>query len=43
MSLEEIREQLDIIDEQILELYEKRMELCGQVGLEKVKQEKKVL
>lgn len=42
MSLQGIREQLDVIDEQILELYEKRMKLCEEVGLDKVKTGKKV-
>lgn len=42
MSLEGIREQLDVIDGQILELYEERMELCRQVGLDKIKTGKKV-
>lgn len=42
MSLEGIREQLDVIDGQILELYEKRMDLCEKVGLDKIKTGKKV-
>ncbi len=42
MSLEGIREQLDVIDEQILALYEKRMELCRAVGEDKVRTGKKV-
>lgn len=42
MSLQEIREQLDVIDEQILSLYERRMELCEQVGKDKLKTGKKV-
>ena len=42
MSLQEIREQLDDIDAQILALYERRMELCEQVGNDKLKTGKKV-
>ena len=42
MSLKEIREQLDDIDAQILALYERRMELCEQVGNDKLKTGKKV-
>lgn len=42
MALEQIREQLDVIDAQIVELYEKRMRLCEEVGLDKVKTGKKV-
>lgn len=42
MALEQIREKLDCIDEQILSLYEQRMELCEQVGKDKVKTGKKV-
>ena len=42
MSLENIREKLDIIDDQIVALYEERMKLCKEVGLDKVKTGKKV-
>lgn len=42
MSLQKIREQLDDIDEQILSLYERRMELCEQVGKDKLRTGKKV-
>ena len=42
MSLENIREKLDIIDDQIVALYEERMKLCEEVGLDKVKTGKKV-
>lgn len=35
-SLEELRMQLDQIDDQIVELYEKRMNVCGQVGEYKI-------
>lgn len=41
-ALEELREQLDIIDDQIVSLYEKRMELCGQVADYKIETGKKV-
>ena len=41
-SLEELREQLDQIDDKIAELYEKRMEVCAQVGEYKIKAGKKV-
>lgn len=42
MSLETIREKLDVIDDQIVRLYEERMRLCEEVGLDKVKTGKKV-
>lgn len=42
MSLENIREQLDVIDNQIVELFEERMRLCEEVGNHKVKTGKKV-
>ena len=35
-SLEELRKQLDEIDSQIVELYERRMDVCGQVGNYKI-------
>lgn len=41
-TLEELRVQLDQVDDQIVELYEKRMELCGQVGKYKVDNGRKV-
>lgn len=41
-SLQELREQLDEIDSQIVELYQKRMEVCGKVGEYKVATGKKV-
>ena len=41
-ELEELREQLDQIDDRIAELYEKRMEICAQVGEYKIKSGKKV-
>lgn len=41
-SLTELREQLDAVDDQIVKLYEKRMELCGQVGEYKIRNGKKV-
>lgn len=42
IPLSEIREQLDEIDSQIVKLYEKRMELCAEVGLTKIVSGKKV-
>ena len=42
IPLSEIREQLDEIDSQIVRLYEKRMELCTEVGLTKIASGKKV-
>lgn len=42
MDLRELRERLDQIDEQIVELYEKRMEVCGQVAEYKIGAGKKV-
>lgn len=41
-TLEELRLQLDEIDGQIVELYEKRMKVCGEVGELKVKEGSKV-
>lgn len=41
-ELAELREQLDQIDDRIAELYEKRMEICAQVGEYKIKAGKKV-
>ena len=41
-TLEELREKLDEIDDQIAELYEKRMEVCGAVGEYKVNAGRKV-
>lgn len=43
MDLLGLRDQLDEIDAQIVELYERRMEICGQVGEYKIKTGKKVL
>ena len=42
-SLGELREALDKIDNEIAELYEKRMEVCRKVGEYKVKSGKKVV
>lgn len=42
MDLLELRDQLDVIDARIVELYEKRMELCGQVAEYKIQTGKKV-
>lgn len=41
-SLEELRLQLDEIDKQMVDLYEKRMQICGEVGAYKVKSGRKV-
>lgn len=41
-ELSQLREQLDRIDDEIAELYEKRMEVCAQVGEYKIKTGKKV-
>ena len=42
MDLLELREKLDEVDEEIVKLYEKRMELCAQVAEYKVETGKKV-
>lgn len=41
-SLQELREQLDEIDNQIVDLYQKRMDVCGKVGEYKVATGRKV-
>lgn len=41
-SLEELRKELDEIDEQIVALYEDRMRVCGEVGEYKIEAGKKV-
>ena len=41
-TLEELRAQLDQIDDQITDLYQKRMDVCEQVGEYKVKAGRKV-
>ena len=41
-SLEELRKRLDEIDSQIVNLYEERMNVCGQVGEYKIETGKKV-
>ena len=41
-SLTELRDQLDAVDDQIVRLFEKRMDLCGQVGEYKIQNGKKV-
>ena len=41
-SLEELREQLDVIDDQIVDLYQRRMDICEQVGEYKINTGKKV-
>ena len=38
MSLDELRKQIDEIDDKISDLYVKRMEVCKQIGLEKANQ-----
>ena len=38
MSLEELRKQIDEIDDKISDLYVKRMEICKQIGIEKANQ-----
>lgn len=43
MDLLELREKLDQIDEQIVRLYEERMEVCSQVADYKIETGKKVL
>ena len=43
MELSELRGQLDDIDAQIVELYEKRMEICRQVAEYKIGTGKRVL
>lgn len=43
MNLLELRDQLDRIDEQIVELYEERMDICSQVADYKIETGKKVL
>ncbi|MCD7837039.1 MAG: chorismate mutase, partial [Lachnospiraceae bacterium] len=42
MDLLNLREQLDDIDARIVELYEKRMEICGQVAEYKIETGRKV-
>lgn len=42
MDLTQLREKLDIIDEQIVELYENRMDICSQVADYKIETGKKV-
>lgn len=42
-TLEELRVQLDEIDEQMVRLYETRMQVCEEVGKYKVQTGKKVL
>lgn len=42
MDLKELRDQLDEIDRQFVELYEKRMEICGEVAEYKISTGKKV-
>ena len=42
MDLLTLRDNLDVIDAQIVELYEKRMEICGQVAEYKIENGKKV-
>ncbi|MBO5284039.1 MAG: chorismate mutase, partial [Lachnospiraceae bacterium] len=42
MDLLELRNQIDEIDQQIVRLYEQRMEICGQVAAYKIETGKKV-
>ena len=42
-TLEELRQQLDEIDNEIVRLYEKRMEVCGEVGDYKIQAGRKVV
>ena len=42
MDLTKLREQIDEVDRQIVELYERRMEICGQVAQYKIETGKKV-
>lgn len=42
-ALEELRERLDVIDDQIVRLYEERMKVCEEVGAYKVQSGKRVL
>ena len=42
MDLLQLRDQLDVIDAQIVELYEKRMDICAQVAAYKISTGKKV-
>lgn len=42
-ALEELRERLDIIDNQMVHLYEERMKVCEEVGAYKVRSGKRVL
>ena len=42
MDLQELREKLDVIDEQIVKLYEERMDICGQVADYKIETGKRV-
>ncbi len=42
MDLLELRKQIDVIDQQIVSLYERRMEVCGQVAEYKIETGKKV-
>lgn len=41
-TLLELRDQLDVIDKQIVELYEKRMKICEEVGETKIRDGRKV-
>lgn len=42
MDLQEIRKQLDVIDSQLVQLFEERMKLCGQVARYKIENGKAV-
>ena len=42
MDLQELRAQIDAVDEQIVDLFEKRMEISGQVARYKIETGRKV-
>lgn len=42
-ALEELRKQLDEIDDQLVKLYEDRMRICALVGKYKIKNGRKVI
>lgn len=42
MNLTNLREEIDVIDEKLVELYEKRMEVCKNIALVKIETGKKV-
>ncbi len=42
MDLIQLRDQIDEVDRKLVELYEKRMDICGQVAENKISTGKKV-